>query len=176
MRYAVLPLAWGARVVAASVQATVSTGYACRDDYVPVQERKSRLLQSRRRQAVRTEPESSTSAQQAQADAEDMPPPPPRPAAAAVPQRSETSLLKASAEARQNQPVETEKEREAKEEKALMQSFLNKQALRSAQENAFGTVYTEPMKTGWTPPSWCVLLETVHIAEHIYLQALPSSV
>lgn len=143
-------------------QHTVWTGSACRDDYVPVKERKSRQLQSRRRNTARAEPESARGAQQEQADAEDMPPPPPRPATAAVPQRSETSLLKASAAAKQNQPVETEKEREAKEEKALMQSFLNKQALRSAQENAFGTVYTEPMKTGWTPPSWCALFQNIH--------------
>jgi hypothetical protein len=128
----------------------------CRDDYVPVKERKLRLLESRKRQLVRDDP--STSRNVGKGDAEEMPPPPPRPAAApaAVPQRSETSLLKATAAAKQNQPPETEKEREAKEEKALMQSFLNKQALRSAQENAIGTLYTEPMKTGWTPPSWCV--------------------
>lgn len=133
---------------------------ASRDDYVPVKERKSRLLESRRRQPVRAEPDSSRHAQQAQVDAADMPPPPPR-GPAAVPQRSETSLLKATAAAKKDQPVETEKEREAKEEKALMESFLQKQALRSAQENAFGTVYTDPMKTGWTPPSWYVLFTSL---------------
>jgi ATP-dependent RNA helicase DDX41 len=124
----------------------------CRDDYVPVKERKSRLLQSRRRQPGRADPDNSTNAQPT--GEADMPPPPLRPAAAAASHRSETSLLKVAAAAKQNQPVETEREKEAKEEKALMASFLRKQALRSAQENAFGTVYTEPMKTGWTPPSW----------------------
>lgn len=74
----------------------------------------------------------------------------------APPQRPETSLLKASAAARANQPAETERERAEKEEKALMESFMKKQALKSAQENAFGTVYTEPMVTGWTPASWYV--------------------
>lgn len=129
---------------------------ACRDDYVPVKERKARLLQSRGKQPISTEPENSTRVTQQTYEA-DMPPPPPRPAATAVPQRSDKSLLKATAAAKQNQPVETEEEREAKEEKALMESFQKKQALRSAQENAIGTVYADPMKTGWTPPSWCVL-------------------
>jgi hypothetical protein len=88
-------------------------------------------------------------------DVGEVPPAPPKPVPATAPHRSDTSLLKANAAAKQHQAPDSEKEREAKEEQAMMQSFLRKQALRSAQENAAGVVYKEPMKTGWKAPSWC---------------------
>jgi ATP-dependent RNA helicase DDX41 len=49
-------------------------------------------------------------------------------------------------------PPETEQEKQLKEEKELMRSIMQKQALKTYAELAKDISYSQRMNTGWKPP------------------------
>jgi ATP-dependent RNA helicase DDX41 len=122
-------------------------------EYIPVKQRRAALQAGRALQTTTGATPPSPPSRQNVA-------PPVATIAEAPPTRPQESLLRSTAVAQRNQPQKTAAEKVAQEEEELMATMLKKQALRSVQENAKGIVFTEPIKTGWTPPSWCEAFTT----------------
>ncbi|KAI9031771.1 P-loop containing nucleoside triphosphate hydrolase protein [Phycomyces nitens] len=70
--------------------------------------------------------------------------------------RSGMSLLDQTVEQRRNNtlPEKTEEEKRLEEEKKIEDAQARHKALVSVQEAASGVLYTDPIKTSWTPPKY----------------------
>lgn len=131
-----------------------------RDEYVPyvpvkvrrMQERdkarltsKQRLAQQRAREGVGGDPAEAATA---------SPAPPHAQAPAAAAPRTNKTLVEIAAEMRRERGGGAAEEdvRRAEEEFLLKHLNAERGELKGAEERAKGTVYTEPLRTGWRPP------------------------
>ncbi|KAI8991013.1 P-loop containing nucleoside triphosphate hydrolase protein [Mycotypha africana] len=70
--------------------------------------------------------------------------------------RANISLLDQTVQQRKQIPEKTEEEKRLEEERRIEEAQARHKALVSVQESAHGLIYTDPIKTSWSPPK-CIL-------------------
>ncbi|XP_063413088.1 probable ATP-dependent RNA helicase DDX41 [Mytilus trossulus] len=120
--------------------------------YIPIKQRKKMQIQEAEKRLGKVKPKEEEKSESSDAPEEEDPGP-----------KAHVSLLDQHSELKKKAQVrkETAREKMLKEEQKILESVAENKALMGVAELAKGIQYEDPIKTGWTPPSYIL-----HRSEH----------